>query len=255
MKTLPLSLPPLAYCAAIGLVLAAPLVNASTVYDGSALLSLTLNSISNLNTEHPNDLSALTIFASFQQTDDPAYSYLTTSGDAVVTANNPAVTAQPLATGDTFSQSFSVNGSASDGAIDALHTGWFTLEFHNSGADSYSIDLSLAYQIAAQANGLFASSATTLDYGYTGDGSTGFDIASAHTLPEAETAGQTQSSSVNWVLTLAPGASVETFYADVAITGNLQATPVPVPAALWCFASGLVSLAGMASQRRKPSSR
>jgi hypothetical protein len=235
----------------ISALLASPSTHASTSFSSSATLSFTLNSITNLNAAHPNDLSALEIFASFQQASDPAYFYAITTGDALVVANNPAVTALPMTAGDTFNHTFAISGTASDGSIDSYHTGWFALSFNNTGSDSYRINLGLNYQLNADANALFSNTAVGLDYGYTGDTSAGSDSASAATFAGLSHASQTQVGITGWVLTLTPGTSTESVYADVVMTGNLQATtPVPAPAALWCFASSLLGLAGIAMKKR-----
>jgi len=234
---------------ALGLVLTVPASHADTTFSGLATLTFSLNSITNLNPAHPNDLSGLEVFGSFQQATDPSYFYVVTSGDGSVVAVNPSVSV-PVAVGSDFSHSFQVSGSAHDGTVDSYHTGWFSLDFNNTGGDSYLIDVSLSYQLDSVADGLFANSSVSLAYGYTGNAFDGTDSVGAGTFDGLPLDAQSKSASTGLIFTLAAGESPQTFFADAVITGNLQAAPVPVPAAVWCFGSGLLGIMGIGIKKR-----
>lgn len=233
-----------------GAMLSAQAAQADATFNSSALLTYTINSITNLNAEHPNDLSGLEVWGFFDQASEP-YSYANTSGDGVVLANNPSVA--PFAVGSSFSHSFAVSGSAVNGTVDSYHTGWFNLDFHNTGTDIYAIDLSLAYQLDAEANGLFASNNVALDYAYTGNDFSGSGSTGAFTFDGYPDDSHSVTGANGLVFTMGSG-EWQTVYADAVITGNLESasesiSAVPVPAAVWFFASGLLGLTGL--NRRK----
>ena len=224
-----------------GTLLSAQAAQANTTFTSSAALTYTINSITNLNGEHPNDLSGLEVTGSFEQPSD--YLYVYTRGDGAVGSNDAGVL--PFAVGSSFSHSFAVSGSALNGTVDSYHTGWFKLDFINNGADSYAIDLTLAYQLDTEVNGLLANSHVALDYGYTGNDFVGTDHAEAFTFEGYSSDTNSVSGSSGLIFTLDSGAS-EIVYADAVITGNLEsASAIPVPAAVWFFASGLLGFTGL----------
>jgi hypothetical protein len=223
-----------------GSLLSTQAAEADVTFSSSAALTFTINSITNLNPEHPNDLSGLEVLGSFEQANDPSYFYAVTSGDGAVTANNPSVL--PVAVSDSFSHSFAVSGSVLNGTVDSYHTGWFNLDFNNTGSDSYDIDLTLDYQLNAEASGLFANSSVALDYGYTGNSFTGSDRLDAFTFAGFPHDTNNLTGSNGLIFTLGSG-STNSFFADAVITGTLA--PVPVPAAIWFFASGLLGVIGL----------
>jgi hypothetical protein len=224
-----------------GSLLSAQAAQANVTFNSSAALTFTINSITNLNAEHPNDLSGLEVLGSFEQASVLPYFYTITSGDGSVTANNPSVL-PPVTVSNSFSHSFAVSGSALNGAVDSYHTGWFNLDFNNTGGDSYNIDLTLDYQLNAEASGLFANSNVALDYGYTGNSFTGSDSVDAFTFAGFPYDTDSLTGSNGLIFTLGSG-STGSFYADAVITENLA--PVPVPAAVWFFASGLLGVIGL----------
>lgn len=214
---------------------------AASAFSSDATLTYTITNITNLS--NPGDLSGLQILGYFEQAGAPD-SYVATTGDGAVTADNPAV--GPISVGTSFSRTFTISGSASDGTVDSSHVGWFSLDFNNLGSDSYSVELVVDYQLNASAGGQYADTDVFLDY-FNSDGSfSGADFvnASVFGLNNATIS----SSTGPFVFTLGPNAS-EGLYTDVRINGNLQASPVPLPAAVWSFLAGLLTFSSMRKRK------
>ncbi|MFM8330900.1 MAG: hypothetical protein ACKN9T_04370 [Candidatus Methylumidiphilus sp.] len=222
--------------AMLALGLSLPAAQAASTFNSDATLTYTITGIS------PGDLAGLTILGSFQQAGEPD-SQVALSGDGAVVANNPSF--GPAAVTTTFSHSFAVSGSASDGAVQSSHLGNFSLSFSNASANTYAIELSLAYVLNAHVGGEFADSSVSLDYFNADSSFSGFDTITANT---ADVTDATRNDGLAlYSFTLAPNAT-QALLGDVAITGTLQATPVPVPVAAWLFGSAL-GLFGFARRR------
>lgn len=232
--------PSLALCV-IGLsAFSAGAAQASSAFNADATLTYTINSITNL--DHPGDLSQLEILGSFIQS--VASADLT--GDGTVVDNNLDIGPSAIA-GSVFAHTFAVSGNVSDGTILSHHLGQFDVSFRNNGQDHYSIGLTLAYQLNANTNGEYADSDVSLDYFNADDTFSGFDAINASVLAQPQNS--TSGSSALYGFTLDPSAS-QALTAYVAINSHMEATPVPVPAALWMFAPSLLGLFGIA--KRKP---
>src|SRR5690554_5302328 len=132
---------------------------AASAFSSYATVTYTVNSITNLS--NPGDLLGLEILGSFEQPGAPD-SYVSTTGDGAVTANNPTV--GPISVGSSFSRTFAVSGNASDGTVASHYLGWFSLEFNNLSSDSYSIEVTLDFDLSATASGQFADTSIFLDY-------------------------------------------------------------------------------------------
>lgn len=229
--------------AAAGVLLAgAEAAQAASAFNGGATLTYTIDSIVNL--DNPGAVAGLSVLGSFQQTVSDPY-YVSTSGDGAVGADNPAV--GPVGVVGSFSKTFSVGGSVADGAAHSSHLGQFALAFDNAGADSYAVQVTLGYQLEASAGGEYADSSVALDYFNADFSFSGNDRvdASVFDVPSPPA----RSSSVVYAFTLPAGAS-QALAAEVVISGNAEASPVPVPAAVWLFASGVAGLFGAARRRR-----
>jgi hypothetical protein len=237
----------LAIAGAAILALSQPAAYADVNFFNSAAVSYTVN-----NSTNPNELPGLTVTGSFQQLTDAGDFYAFTSGDGAYLANNPTIAAVPVE-GNSFSNTFSVSGdTAVYGTVNTLETGVFSLNFTNAGADSYSLDVTLNYLLNAVANGLFANSYLLLDYWDTGNNINGSDSSGAGTYMGHANDNESEPGAAELVYTLAPGAS-DSFMVQVAIYSTLDAAstaPVPLPAACWLFAGGLLSLFGCQKFRR-----
>jgi hypothetical protein len=106
------------------------------------------------------------------------------------------------------------------------------------------VGLSLSYTLSANAAGSSAldNAFTDVTLNYTNEN---FDIFAPDMVSAASETINSESKSVNlpFNFTLLP-AGTEGLYVDVGITGNLQASPVPVPSALWLFLSALLAMPG-----------
>ena len=227
-------------CALTALAISAPNAEAAlSSYTGSATLSYTIDSIINLT--NPGDLSNLQMDATFEQLGAP-YSIELVTGDGKVTANSPGVGIQTVSSPYAFT--FSTSGDVNNGTVNASNLGSFWLGFTNLGTDSYQIGVTLNYGLNATASGQGADSTVHLDY-YNQDSSfSGFDDALAFSgFPPAAT----QSGSSGAFLFTLAGAGSEFLAGDVTISGNLEATAVPLPPAIWFFLSGCIAL----MQRRR----
>lgn len=220
---------------------------ASSSFNSGATLSYTINSITNLN--NAGSLSGLALTESFELAADQ--NFLNVGGDGAISGDNPStgpMPITPISLGTVFSHSFALGGNAGNGSVNASQLGRFGLSFENTGSDNYEISLTLNYQLNAGVAGQLADSSVVLDY-YNGDFSfSGYNLidASVFSLQNPEITG----SSGIFNFTLAPGAA-EALYADVKITGNLEASPVPLPASFWLLFAGLSAIVSTGKGARR----
>ncbi len=230
------------------LLLGAPSVRAAASFDATAGLTYTLTDI--INAGNPGSRQGLSLSASFSQAGSPDLIEVV-SGDGLVQAQNPAV--GPVAIEDTFSHSFQVRGSVSDGSVTSSHLGQYELAMTNTGTDSFTVSLRMDYALTAVANGpvegsAFADNDIFLDYfARTDTAVAGSDQVNASLLGLANSA--VTGSTGLLTFTLAPGTS-ESLLTDVRINGLLEAAAVPLPASLPLLLAAL----GMLSRgvRRSP---
>lgn len=228
-----------------GFWLATPNVHAAQAgYAGSATLTFTIDSM--VNVTKPGDLSHLDAQATFELAGSPN-SFVLITGEGGASSPTPNTGPTPLRVGDRFSYTFDALGSVESGTVDASHTGWYGLSFTSLNGDSYQVGLKLDYALSAQANGTrFAASQVRLDYfdaaGNTTPGSEWL-LATHEILPS-----NTLSGSSGLLTLLVSGGSPNTLFADVTISGNLEAAAVPVPAMAWPFLACVV--AGLRRYRR-----
>ena len=230
-----------------GAILSVPVVQASTSFTSSALLTYTINSITNNNSEHPSDLSGLEISAYFAQSIETTDFYATTTGDGAVVANNPSVSLATIT--DTFSHDFSVSGNATNGSVDSLHTGLYGLIFNNIGTDSYAVNVSLGYQLASAVNGLLAINNIAVDYYTVTSSLSGFASIGSFTSVDALSDTQTLNNLFTPIAFTVAAGDIEHFAAKVAVTGNIEASAVPLPAATWLFLTGMIALLGLGKRK------
>lgn len=168
-----------------------------------------------------------------------------TDGDGAVLFSLPSAV-PAVASGVYQFDTFSVSGSGSNGSIyGTSYTGWYSLSFVNHGATAIAVDLTLNYALTASVSGQYASSNVNMDY-YLGNNypDNVYLISSVY-----ESLNVTNNDSKVISLNIDSGAT-QTFYVDVTLSGDLQASPVPLPAAAWSFLAGLLGLLGV--KKRKP---
>jgi hypothetical protein len=131
--------------------------------------------------------------------------------------------------------------------VTANYLAWFGLAFQNaSSTDDYNIDLSLSYELTANASGDNAFTDVTLNYYNESQSFLGTDYAQAST-PASVFGNLLNSHNFNFILA---SGQYETLYVDAGITGTLEASPVPVPSALWLFGSALLAIPGINKSRK-----
>ena len=239
-------------CAALlgSALLTSPFAQASATFTSSALLTYTINSITNTNPAHPTDLSALEISGIFDQGADSTNFYSNTTGDGAVVANNPSVLTTVT---NSFSHEFTVGGSATNGTVDALYTGLYSLMFKNTGNDSYLVDVSLGYQLNSATNNLYATNSVAVDYYTLTSNLSGFDngVSSSTIDGGALSDSQTLNALFSPIVFTVASLDMELISAKVAITSTIEATAVPLPAATWLFLSGFMGLLGFNKRKAK----
>lgn len=207
---------------------------------GNSQANSSFTSQAELNVSVDTPFSDLAITGLFEQAS--SYNGII-NGDGSVAAVFPA--GLPTVTGSNYAfDLFSVSGHAANGEVaGSSYTGWYSLGFTNQSLSAMSVSLTLNYALAAIASGQYADSSVSLDYFINNDPSANvFLNASVLGQPKAEDNG-----SKVITFNLDPG-TTQTFHSDVTINGNVSASPVPLPAALWLFLSGLlVMLRGTAN--------
>lgn len=168
-----------------------------------------------------------------------------------ITASNPAVA---LNQGDIHN--FLVSGNADTGSVESHQAGSYEFTFANTGAISTSVQMRLNFSFLTTALGEFSDSDFKLDFWQPGaeansQTSLGFVTSSnGFLLAEAYATGVQvieDQSGFLYSFDLA-GAGSQSVYADLTVVNNLQ--PVPLPAAIWFFVSGIGGLLGL-SKRSK----
>jgi hypothetical protein len=197
---------------------------ANSSFNSQAALTMSIGT-------HPSDLL---INGSFQGGSDNG----TISGDGTASAIFPNGSPMVTTSGDYVFDSFSAKGNASNGDVfGSIYTGWYSLDFTNQSLSTMTVSLTLNYQLSAAASGQFADSNVNLDY-YMGSDVPVNVALNASVFDKANAA---KNSFDTIVFNLDPGSSM-TFHSDVTIDGNLSASPIPLPAAVWSFLAGLLVL-------------
>ncbi|NOU13570.1 MAG: hypothetical protein HOO92_06315 [Methylococcaceae bacterium] len=195
------------------------------------------------NSANSQVFSDLGIAGSFELAPGQAISTITGAGAVNPSPTDTGPEFLTPAVGSIFTRTFQLDGSASNGGeVAANYLAWFNLAFENSSiSDSYTVGLDLTYTLSANATGSTAldNAFTDVTLNYTNEN---FDIFPSDVISVSSETLSSDSKTVTlpFLFTLAPNGGTETLYVDAGITGNLQASPVPVPSALWLFASGLL---------------
>jgi len=236
--------------------LAAQNAQASATFSSYATVTYTINNITNLT--HAGDFSGLIydannpasggIAGSFDLAPGQDISTITGDGSVIPSLAGTGTSFLNPANGSSYSRTFQLDGAANnDGFVTANYLAWFGLAFQNASAtDDYNIDLTLSYDLAANAGGDNAFTDVTLNYYNESQSFYGTDYVQATT--QALTFGNLPNSQ-NYNFTLASG-QYDTLYVDAGITGALQASPVPVPSALWLFGSALLAIPGIRKSKK-----
>lgn len=229
-----------------GLAILAPLnTQASSTFSSYATVTYTIDSLTNLT--NAGDFSGLSIIGSLELA--PGQDISTITGDGSVSPSGGLGTTSLVPViGNSYSRTFQLDGTANNGGIvDANYLAWFGLAFENaSTTDDYDIGLTLSYELSANASGDNAFTDVIFSYSNEDGSFSGADWNGAAT-PDSSTAYLQNSNVLNF--TLAAG-GYETVYVDAGITGKLEASPVPVPSALWLFASGLLGIPGIKKSKK-----
>ena len=214
---------------------------ASSTINSFANLKYTINNISVLSgSGDQSGLEITDVFELAPSESEPIYG----SGTITVVPDNSSP----------FNKQFTLLSEIRDGAITYSENAWLGLSFLNTTSDtSYDVQVTLDYSLSADSN---ANVETVNDSAYTevwlnyfnSDASfSGAAFTTSWSNP-TEQLGNLQASGSSGIFrfTLDPD-DVEILFADVKIAGNLNAsvTPVPVPGAIWLFASALLALPGL----------
>ena len=213
----------------------------SANFSGSATITYTINSIDNLS--NPGNLAGLAITGGFELSPPPD-SYAVTSGDGALTNNNLGL--GPIAVGRTFSHRFAISGLANNGSLDTTQFGLFSLNLDNNSSDNYQIGVTLDYQLNALAQGDYADTEVSLDYFDAENAFSGSEYITAN-LFENTSAKSGTSGLLNFNIA---AQGTQALWADVNITGHLQAAPVPLPAGAYLLLTGLAGIISLANNRR-----
>ena len=236
--------------------LASQNAQAATTFSSFANVTYTIDSITNAT--NPGDFSGLNIGGFFDLAPGGGFQFIT--GDGSVTPSLAGSGAVPItpAIGSSYSRTFQLDGTASNGGeVTANYLAWINLAFDNvSTTDSYQVGVTLSYNLSATATGDNDFNDVTLNYSADQTNAAG-DITSNTTFsgtdyifaaaPDLGTAALPNSHALTF--NLAPN-EFEALYTGSGITGALQASPVPVPSAIWLFASALLATAGLRKAKR-----
>jgi hypothetical protein len=226
---------------------------AAASYDNSVTLSYAITVLDSSNPTAGYS-TGLAILGTYLQPGDDQRFYATVSGDGQFQAVSPTPASTTI--DSQFDGSFVASGRTALGTVDSLHTGLFGLAFSNSGPYSYSLAVNLTYALQTIAHGEFANSVILFDYWDEAGAISGTDYASAATFTGYLDDQQSVSDSVAWLFTLAPG-TTQQLYSQAGITSHLESadtSPVPLPGAIWLFASAMAGL-GWAGRRNRAGGR
>ncbi len=224
--------------------LASQNAQASTTFSSYATVTYTINSLT--NAANPGNFSGLGITGSFDLLPDQDISTIT--GEGLVTSHLAGAGSTTLTPGvdSSYSRTFQLDGIANNGGlVEANYLAGFGLAFKNASAtDSYTVGLTLSYEISANASGDNAFTDVTLNY-FNEDG----DLALPDYIQASTAVFGTAflQNSRPFSFTLAPE-GFETLSVDAGITGTASA--VPVPSAIWLFASALLAIPGIKKSKK-----
>ncbi len=228
---------------------------AAANFSSYASVTYTIDSLSNLT--NAGVFSGLDIGGSFILAPSGVSQYITGTGSVTASAFDAVTTAITAAVGSSYTRTFQLDGSASNhGFVFSNYLAYFDTAFNNlSTTDTYTVGLTLSYALSASATGDEALTDVTVNY-FAEHYNAALDMTADPTFSGADYAGTNQSLSTAALLnsqafnfTLAPG-EFEALYASAGVTGTLQASPVPLPSAVWLFASALLAIPGLKKATR-----
>lgn len=225
---------------------------------GQASATVTFNSDASINfsvaaiSGSSSDYSDLLMSGSFVRSGvDFPLVYSDTTGDAVVDDHNPEIPYfdAAVAEGASFEHSFAFRGLVGDGTIDLEQVGWYDLAFENFGGESFDITLNFAYDLSTEVVGQFGTVGIDLAFRDLDDPDNEFGYSVLASSEFADLAEDGIANSESFTFTLDPY-GYKGFQADVYHWGSLQAAPVPLPAAVWPFLTGLLGIFGLRKGKR-----
>ncbi len=219
---------------------AAQTAEASATFTSFATVTYTITSLSNLT--NAGNYADLAIVGSLDLDPGQAISTISGAGSVSSSAIDALTTTLTPAIGSVFTKTFQLDGSASSGGeVAANYLAWFGLAFENTSlTDSYNIGLRLSYSLSASAgaDNLSDNAFTDITLDYFDESATLSGTEYVNASSELDSAGPLSNGLV-FSFALLPG-STEGLYVDAGITASALASPVPIPSALWLFASGLL---------------
>ncbi|WP_157197791.1 MULTISPECIES: hypothetical protein [Methylomonas] len=239
----------------LGLALALSLcrlnsAHASASYDSIVTLSYSIGILDSTNPT-AGDRTGLSILGTYQQASDDQNFYAVVGGDGQYQSYSPNPAAATVS--GKFTGLYSVGGNVNSGSVDSLLTGLFGLELNNNGPYSYNVAVDFQYALQAAAHGEFASTNILFDYWDEGGSNSGFDYVSAEAFSGDPDDQQSAADTATFHFGLAAGATRQ-LYAQAGISSHLEsadASPVPLPGAVWPFLSGASASLGLAGRRQR----
>ena len=222
-----------------------PAATASSTYDASAGLVVTLSSVTDLN---DNAVSTAGWSVMIEGIYDPSTT-MDTTGDGIA---NASVTTSIdryefifLSTGDSVTQTAMSDGMVSNGT--ASSDAFIGVYFQNIGNSSdQTLKFNFDYEITATANATGDDALAATSVALFGSGVNILAEANANSISGPSYDDQSTSGSFTFELTSGGFAQMNS-----TINSNGSATSVvPVPAAVWLFGSGLIGLVGVARRKR-----
>lgn len=235
------------------------IIGMATLYAGEAAASASFVSNATVNfsvaniTSASGDLSGLEMTGSFMRSGDGfPFVYTAIAGEARVIDDNPEITetTSALHVGDAFSHSFALDGLVLDGAIDFNQVAWYDLGFVNHGSESLDVTLDFSYELSTEIAGQGGTTGVRIEYWDWADPET-VTLAGIDATTEIPDAFEGYASNIAQItFTLDQNSPSKAFGINVNHTGFLEAAPVPLPAAVWPFLTGLMGIAGLGKRKR-----
>lgn len=215
-------------------------------FNSYATVTYTITSLTNTtNIINPNDFSGLSIFASYEQDAPSGYLAISGTGNHAITQGNSPDFAELLPQiGASVSKTFAINAATGNGTLESLDFAFFNLDLFNLSEDHYSVGVQLDYALSASASGGdLAESSAQIDWFLSDESNSGFYYASSVGDFDG------LNGPIQFTLDL-NGESALGVYSNTAISGNLAASPVPLPPAAWSFLLGLLALVRSSNKSR-----
>ena len=237
------------------------LINVLAIYAGDAAASAAFTSHTTVGFSVENivgnsgDLGSLKMSGAFMRSgNDFPVTWTNITGDASVTDVNPELepVLSNVSVGDIYHHTFALNGQVSDGAIDFNQVGWYKFGFVNQGSGSFDITLNFSYQLFTEVTGQVGSTSILIGYQDENGLYEGADFIEA-TTQSAELLNSVvknvSSSGGPFTFTLDSSTPSMNLYVNVNHVGYLEASPVPLPTAVWAFLTGLIGVIGLGKRR------